>query len=210
MVLKVWEESKVLTLFPQELPNSSIDTISRQHSLKVHQHARYGKTKIDGGGFPPRVCTSESYQTLIPLREERVTALFTTRATRPAPSSLALVPCIATISSSSTKLASSFITPLAVLFHRDLSSTPSLTGCLQPKNYRPHQDRPPSSSRAYFFRAELRELRKYTATTTRSVYARTWKIDMGIEIPSFSPRLELRLREVLNWAIILSTRVFAR
>lgn len=138
------------------------------------------------------------YQTLIPLREERVTALFTTRATRPAPSSLALVPCIATISSSSTEFVSSFITPLAFLFPRDLSSSPSLTGCLQPKNYRPRQDRPPSSSRAYFFRAELRELRKYTATTTRSMDAHTWKIDWELRFLSFLPPLVLCLREVLS------------
>lgn len=62
-VLKVQEESKTLTLFPQELPNSSIGTVLRQDSLKVHQHARYGKTKIDVSmeeDFLPWVCTSES------------------------------------------------------------------------------------------------------------------------------------------------------
>lgn len=100
-------------------------TILWQHSPRVHQHARYAKTKMDAS---ERVWYSASlyleelrYQPLIPLRERRVTALFTTRATRPAPSSLALLPsCVSSSSSSSTS--SRFLFPWP--------SSPSLTGCL--------------------------------------------------------------------------------
>lgn len=68
-------------------------TILWQHSPRVHQHARYAKTKMDASErvYSATLYLEElRYQPLIPLRERRVTALFTTRATRPAPSSLAL------------------------------------------------------------------------------------------------------------------------
>lgn len=121
-------------------------TILWQHSPQVHQHARYAKTKMDAS---ERVWYSASlyleelrYQPLIPLRERRVTALFTTRATRPAPSSLALLPsCVSSSSSSSTS--SRFLFPWP--------SSPSLTGCLIRRAIARVRIDPPSCSRACFF-----------------------------------------------------------
>lgn len=99
-------------------------TILWQHSPRVHQHARYAKTKMDASErvYSASLYLEElRYQPLIPLRERRVTALFTTRATRPAPSSLALLPsCVSSSSSSSSS--SRFLFPWP--------SSPSLTGCL--------------------------------------------------------------------------------
>lgn len=120
-------------------------TILWQHSPRVHQHARYAKTKMDASErvYSASLYLEElRYQPLIPLRERRVTALFTTRATRPAPSSLALPPsCVSSSSSSSSS--SRFLFPWP--------SSPSLTGCLIRRTIARVRIDPPSCSRACFF-----------------------------------------------------------
>lgn len=120
-------------------------TILWQHSPRVHQHARYAKTKMDASErvYSASLYLEElRYQPLIPLRERRVTALFTTRATRPAPSSLALLPsCVSSSSSSSSS--SRFLFPWP--------SSPSLTGCLIRRTIARVRIDSPSCSRACFF-----------------------------------------------------------
>lgn len=119
-------------------------TILWQHSPRVHQHARYAKTKMDASErvYSASLYLEElRYQPLIPLRERRVTALFTTRATRPAPSSLALLPSC--VSSSSSSSSSRFLFPWP--------SSPSLTGCLIRRTIARVRIDPPSCSRACFF-----------------------------------------------------------
>ena len=100
--------------------------------------------------------------------------------------------------------------PLGFLFPRDLSSSPSLTGCLQPKNYRLRQDRPPSSSRAYFFvrgASRTRQIHGHDDTVNVCTYVEN---RLGIVISSSfqDPNYQVFVSEVPSWAVNLFTRVF--